>query len=186
MKITVIRSARKTFCLEMRFGELLVRVPNAATQVQVDAFLEKEKSWIEKQERRASENAEFVSPLTGEEIRELSNRAKTVFAERVAFYAPKIGVTYGRITVRHQTSRWGSCSGKGNLSFNCLLLLAPQEVLDSVVVHELCHRKHMNHSKRFYAEISRVFQNYDTCRQWLKENGAQLLLRLKPGEGEKC
>ena len=94
-----------------------------------------------------------------------------VIPERVRHFAPLIGVDYGRITIRCQRTRWGSCSAKGNLSFNCLLMLLPNEVVDSVVVHELCHRKHMNHSPLFYAEIERVFPEYRKCSKWLKENG---------------
>ena len=89
--------------------------------------------------------------LTAEELRALSDKAREVIAARVAYYAPRIGVTYGKITIRRQRTRWGSCSSRGGLSFNCLLMLAPPEALDSVVVHELCHRKEMNHSDRFYA-----------------------------------
>ena len=90
-----------------------------------------------------------------------------------------MGVTYNRITIRHQKTRWGSCSSQGNLNFNCLLMLTPPEVIDSVVVHELCHRKEMNHSDRFYAEVLRVFPNYPKCRKWLKDNGSLLMMRLK-------
>ena len=72
----------------------------------------------------------------------------------------------------------GSCSSKGNLNFNCLLMLAPPKVLDSVVVHELCHRKEMNHSKRFYAEVLRVFPDYWAQDKWLKENGNILMSML--------
>ena len=98
---------------------------------------------------------------------------------RVAYYAAQIGVSYGRITIRCQRTRWGSCSSAGNLNFNCLLLLAPPRVLDSVVVHELCHRKQMNHSAAFYREVYRVFPDYDRCRLWLRENGGALLARAR-------
>ena len=97
---------------------------------------------------------------------------------RVAFFAPQIGVSCGRVTIRAQRTRWGSCGRNGNLNFNCLLMLAPPEVLDSVVVHELCHRREMNHSARFYAEVLRVFPEYRKHRQWLKENGEALMARL--------
>ena len=88
--------------------------------------------------------------------------ARRCIPERVRYYAPKVGVDYCSITIRCQKFRWGSCSGRGNLSFNCLLMLTPPEVIDSVVVHELCHRKEMNHSAAFYAHVLRVFPEYRT------------------------
>ena len=97
---------------------------------------------------------------------------------RVAYYAKLLGVSYGTITIRNQRSRWGSCTSRGNLNFNCLLMAAPPEVLDSVVAHELCHRKHMNHSGAFYAELYRVFPDYDRCRTWLREQGPLLMRRM--------
>ena len=109
------------------------------------------------------------------EIDELMKEAKKVIPERVAFFAPLVGVTPGRITIRCQKSRWGSCSARGNLNFNCLLMLAPEEVMDSVVVHELCHLKQMNHSKKFYDEVLRVMPDYRARQKWLKEHGAELL-----------
>ena len=96
----------------------------------------------------------------------------------MAHYAPLVGVSYGRITIRCQRTRWGSCSSKGNLNFNCLLMLAPPEVLDCIVVHELCHRKEMNHSQRFYAEVLRVMPDYRERYKWLKENGHMLMAML--------
>ena len=118
-----------------------------------------------------------VEKLTMQEIQELADQAVKVIPQRVAYYAPKIGVDYGRITIRNQKTRWGSCSANGNLNFNCLLMLTPSEVIDSVVVHELCHRKEMNHSDRFYAEVLRVFPDYWKWNRWLKENGGQLMQR---------
>ena len=101
-----------------------------------------------------------------------------MFAARAAFFAPLVGVRYGRVSIRSQHSRWGSCSSLGNLNFNCLLLLAPEEVLDYVVVHELCHRLEMNHSPRFWAQVERVLPDYAAARTWLRQNGESLLARL--------
>ena len=109
----------------------------------------------------------------------LSEKAKQIISERVKYYASEIGVTYNRITIRCQRTRGGSCSSKGNLNFNCLLVLFDREIIDSVVVHELCHRKHMNHSARFYKEVEAVFPEYKRCHKWLNENGGIYLERLK-------
>ena len=112
------------------------------------------------------------------DIQELADRALETIPERVRYYAPLVGVTYGRIMIKNQKSRWGSCSSKGNLNFNCLLMLTPPEVLDSVVVHELCHRKVMNHSQKFYDEVLKVYPDYWKWTKWLKTNGDILMKRM--------
>ena len=84
-------------------------------------------------------------------------------------------MTYGRITIRNQKTRWGSCSSKGNLNFNVALMLVPEEVMDYVVVHELTHRKEMNHSQSFWTEVERVCPEYRKYRAWLKKEGTAVL-----------
>ncbi len=118
-----------------------------------------------------------VRKLTPDEIEQLRREAKKVIPGRVAFYAKQMGVSYNRISIRHQKTRWGSCSELRNLNFNCLLMLAPAEVLDYVVVHELCHLKEMNHSASFWKEVERVLPNYRKPQKWLKENGPALMAR---------
>ena len=178
----LIRSNRKTIGLEIRDGCLIVRAPLHASERSVRKVLEEREDWIRKnleisreQKRQADEQR-----LTSDDIRKLAEQALRVIPERVRYYAPLVGVTYGRITIRNQTGRWGSCSAKGNLNFNCLLMLTPPEVLDSVVVHELCHRKEMNHSDRFYAEVLRVYPDYRKWQTWLKKNGPGIIARMKP------
>ena len=113
--------------------------------------------------------------MTREKVIALAEEALEVIQTRVEYFARVIGVTYGKITIRNQKTRWGSCSSKGNLNFNCLLMLAPPEVLDYVVVHELCHRKQMNHSKAFWSEVEKVLPDYKEARKWLKEEGSQMI-----------
>ena len=174
----VIRSQRKTIGIQISpSGEVLVRCPKRLPEDMIRAFVESKHSWIEKQLTKQAAQPPMPA-FTDAQIRSLAAQARKIIPQRVAFYGPKVGVTYGRITIRSQRSRWGSCSGKGNLNFNCLLMLAPMEVLDYVVVHELCHRKEMNHSAGFWAEVARILPDYQTPKRWLKENGAALIRRL--------
>ena len=182
MGFEVIRSSRKTMAAEIRHGRLIIRAPLSATDSEIGLFINKNRKWIETHLAKAREKQrkmESCHKLTEDEIRALAKEASEVIPGRVAYYAPLIGVTYGRITIRKQRSRWGSCSSKGNLNFNCLLMLAPPEALDSVVVHELCHRKEMNHSERFYEEVLRVYPDYRKWYKWLKENGDALMAGIE-------
>lgn len=181
LQIKVIYSERRSISMELKPDTILVRAPKGMSRRDIQAFLNEKRNWIEKhlvklQERKAE--LENLQPFTMDEIRDLADKALAIIPEKVKKYAPIVGVTYGRITIRNQRTRWGSCSGKGNLNFNCLLMLFPDEVIDYVVVHELCHRKHMNHSHAFYAEVERVFPQYRRCQKWLKENGGLYLSRL--------
>lgn len=180
MEFEVIRSGRRTLAAEIKNGRLLIRTPQQIADAEIDAFVRQHRHWIETHLAKAEaqrRELERLEPLPEEELRQLAEQAQRSIPKRVAFYAAQIGVSYGKITIRRQKTRWGSCSAGGNLSFNCLLMLAPPEVLDSVVVHELCHRKQMNHSERFYAEVLRHFPEYWKWNRWLKENGPQLMAR---------
>lgn len=181
-EITVIRSKRKTLAAEIRKdGTLLVRAPMRLPESEIRRFLTEKSAWIRSHlamQQAIHAQLSALPPLSPEDLAKLRQRAKKAIPVRAAFYAKKIGVTYGKITYRFQKTRWGSCSAAGNLNFNCLLMLAPADVLDSVIVHELCHRIHPNHSPAFYAEIYRVFPDYKQCYCWLKQNGAMLTGRL--------
>lgn len=178
----IIRSDRKTVGLQITPQGLVVRAPRRVSDAEIQRLVTAREAWIQKHVLRMQEQQSRVVRLTDGELEELKKRARVLIPARVAYYADLIGVSYGKITIRCQHKRWGSCSSTGNLQFNCLLLLAPPLVLDSVVVHELCHRKQMNHSAAFYREVYRIFPDYDRCRLWLRENGDALLARvLKDG-----
>lgn len=100
--------------------------------------------------------------------------AREVFAERTAYWNTGYGFSYGRIAIKDQKSRWGSCSRQGNLNFNWRLLLAPLAVLDYVVIHELAHLREPNHSPAFWALVARQCPDYKTQRRWLRLHGHEL------------
>ncbi len=174
----IIRSSRKTLSIEVtRDGRVLARAPYRFPERDIERFIREKEERIKKRIEMIHDIRDSVQPLTKEEIKDLARSAKKTIPERVNFYAKQMGVTFGRITIRHQKTRWGSCSDDGNLNFNCLLMLAPAEVLDYVVVHELCHLKELNHSGSFWEEVERVMPGYRKPAQWLEENGLALMAR---------
>ena len=174
----IIRSSRRTISVQITLsGEVLVRCPKRMSNGDIRRFVERKSGWIEKHLEK--QTAAQLPAFTAEQIQALARQARQTLPKRVAYFAPLVGVTYGRITIRSQHTLWGSCSSKGNLNFNCLLMLTPPEVLDYVVVHELCHRKEMNHSARFWAEVEHVLPDYEIRRKWLRENGTALISRLE-------
>ena len=181
IEVEVIRSPRRTLSLQIREDlRVIARVPERMTDREVQRFLEEKRGWIEYHlgKARARKGRE-EPPLTPEELGALAQAAREDLPRRVARYAPIVGVTVGKITIRAQKSRWGSCSAKGNLNFNCLLMLCPEQVRDYVVVHELCHRLELNHSPAFWAQVERVMPAYKEATTWLKEQGGQIIRRLR-------
>ena len=178
----VIYSRRKTLSLSIdRPGDIIVRSPYYVPVKEIRSFVEKNSDWIENKLAKLEnirESADAAGHYSEEELKAISKRAAEIIPERVEFYAKTLGVSYGRITIRCQKSRWGSCSSKGNLNFNCLLAEMPPEVLDSVVVHELCHRIEMNHSPSFYNLVYSIYPDYDRWDKWLKENGKIYMQRV--------
>ncbi len=184
IQITVVRGNRKTLAIRI-VGEnrVEVRAPRTLTDAQITTYIKQNQGWIQNHLRLyAQKQAEKrqTPPFTEEEIRAMARQAVAELPPRVAAYAKMLSVTYGRITIRNQKTRWGSCSGKGNLNFNCLLVRCPLAVQDYVIVHELCHRKHMDHSPAFWAEVEKILPDYRERRDWLKKEGGKLISRL-PG-----
>ena len=175
----IIRSSRKTMSLEIKTdGTILVRAPLGIPKSRIQKFVEEKQEWILKnlvKIQKRDEQREQITRLSALERQHLQNKACVLIPRRVSYFAEKIGVSYGKITLRQQKTRWGSCSANGNLNFNWLLILAPPQVLDYVVVHELCHRKEMNHSPAFWKEVEAILPDYRGKRKWLKDNGWRLM-----------
>lgn len=181
-KVEVVYSNRKSVAIQIKpDGTVVLRAPYGVPKRELNRILEEKSAWIEAhlQEIKEQEAEQKALPkFSKQEIKELANKALAYIPERVKYYAPIVGVNYTRITIRNQKTRWGSCSSKGGLNFNCLLMLTPPEVIDYVVVHELCHRKEMNHSKAFWDEVEKVLPDYKSAKRWLRENGGELISRM--------
>lgn len=177
-KIELIRSNRKTIAIEVtRDCRVVVKAPKWISEREINRFIGEKAHWIDEhldKMKKRQEEAENKEPLSEQDIKLLVTRAKRIIPVKVMKYSEMIGVSYGKITIRMQKSRWGSCSGQGNLNFNCLLMRAPDEIIDYVVVHELCHRKEMNHSPKFWAEVEKILPDYKERRKWLKTHGSEL------------
>ena len=182
IQIQVIRSSRKTIAIRITGPNTVeIRAPRTMSQAQIDDFIQRHQAWLDKHLGIVSQREQEIAslpPLTSEEIHALAQQALTKIPPRVYHFSKLLKVTYGSITIRNQKSKWGSCSSQGNLNFNCLLMLCPPEVLDYVVIHELCHRKEMNHSPRFWAEVESIDPDYKAHRQWLKDEGNKLIGRM--------
>lgn len=184
----VERSKRKNIRISILTDEedcVLVKAPYRISDVLIKKEIDMHEKWIIKhinENRKIIDEVHKQGILSEKDISVLRNRAKEYIPHRVSYYAELMGIKYNSIFIRAQNTRWGSCSSKGNLNFNCLLMLTPPEVIDSVIVHELAHRIHMNHSKAFYEVIYTYYPEYKKWNNWLKENGKSILLRMKMGE----
>ena len=174
IRISVIRSARKSLGLEVRDANtVLARIPTRVSDRELKAFVENHRSWIlEKTEVMAErEEKRKSTPAPQPELLSKTDRMKIQLkiGKRVRHYCEAMGVTVGYVTVKNQKTRWGSCSAKGNVNFNYQLAFLPDELLDYVVIHELAHRRHMNQSRAFWAEVEKYCPDYLERREQLKE-----------------
>ena len=180
---TVRYSNRKSFSISLSPNEgLVLRVPFRTSDREIQHILLEKQHWIITRylEMQEKEKNRPVSDLTDAQRTALEKRyinaAKEYFPKRVAYFQQFTGGTYNRITIRAQKTRWWSCSARGTLSFNWRLMLAPPAILDYVVVHELCHLTHMDHSPAFWQAVGEVYPDYRTARKWLKDHGQELVL----------
>ena len=100
--------------------------------------------------------------------------AQAKLIEKAKRYADIIGVTYASVGIKLYKSRWGSCSVDGNIDFNWHIIMAPNRIVDYVVVHELCHLIHHDHSPKFWKQVERILPDYSECKEWLKLNAESL------------
>ncbi len=184
--IDIRRSKRKSIGFEIKeSGTLIVRAPYFLSDREIAERIETHHDWIEthmqilkEREEQERQKRSQIHKYTDDKIRNMAEQALKIIPPRVKQYAQIIGVTYGRITIRNQKTRWGSCSSKGNLNFNCLLMEVPEDVMDYVIVHELCHRIEMNHSECFWKLVEQTMPDYKSKKKWLKDHGHELISRM--------
>lgn len=185
----IIKSDRKTLEIQIKKDLVVVfRAPRYLSDREIMKFAKQKEAWIQKhlelmKRRKASNGAsdeasEPENKYTPEELESMKRYIKKLISERAASFAAVMGVSFGKITVRSQKTRWGSCSSAGNLNFNCLLALCPSEVIDYVVVHELCHLRHMNHSRAFWNEVAKYLPGYAEQKDWLKRHQSEIMRKL--------
>lgn len=186
---TVVRSKRKSYGIVVdEEARVFIRIPLRGSMTIARNLVREKRDWIfekvalqekRKQQREAHE-IQSESKYTPQQREGLEKRyreaAREYIPRRADYYAQQLGVSFERIRIAEQKTRWGSCSSKGTLSFNWKLMLAPPKILDYVVVHEVCHLKEMNHSPRFWKLVEELMPDYKECRKWLKENGSTLQL----------
>lgn len=174
------RTRRRTYGITMKpGGAVIVRIPMRGSISYARTMIEDKKDWVCKNYIRLKDAAPQALQKDKSDYEKrleapYRQAAKKYIPKRVRFYADILQVDYGKITIRDQKTRWGSCSSNGNLNFNWRLILAPPKVLDYVVIHELCHRKEMNHSTRFWQYVESIMPDYKEQRKWLKDNGSSL------------
>ena len=215
----IIRSKRKSIAIIVDMdGKVIVRAPNKATSLQINAFINEKEGWI-RSKKQIVENLPRSKPkkfISGEEFLYLGNpyileivdeqsiplilndrftisrfalpnakdvftkwykkQAKKVVSERVTKLAQDFNFEYQRIRITSAKTRWGSCGSNGSLNFTWRLVMAPQSIIDYVVVHELVHLKVKNHSKKYWLGVENIMPDYREYRTWLNDNGQILTL----------
>ncbi len=174
--VNIVRSKRRSMSIEIRTdGAVYARVPNRISDRMVKRFITNHARWIYEKRlamfarKKEIPNCPYDFPEWETMSPQEKKQAKEKIIARVENYAGIMGITYGTVTMRNQKSRWGSCSSKGNLNFNYRLAYLPQELLDYVVVHELAHRRHMDHSKEFWNEVGRYYPKYKRYKNLLEK-----------------
>lgn len=176
IEVEIIRSKRRSMAIQIRTdGSVVVRVPMHASDRAIKRFVSAHARWIADNRGQMSERRKKLADnpydIPAWESLSAADKkiAKQKIMEHVDYYARRMEIDYGSISMRNQKSRWGSCSSKGNLNFNYRLAYLPEELLDYVVVHELAHRRHMDHSAAFWEEVETYYPAYKKCRQMLND-----------------
>lgn len=169
MKYEIHYSSRKTISIKItRDAQVVVLAPYHTDKNKIEELVCKHEQWILSHLEKMEKRVQATPELTDEEIKRLKREAKVCLTAMVERFSKFMDLNYGRITISSAKSRFGSCSSEGNLSFSYRCILYPIEVQEYIVVHELSHLVHMNHSKEFYKLVASVLPDYKKRVQYLK------------------
>lgn len=153
------RSKRRTLSIEInREAKLIVHAPNRMPITQIESFIASHLKWIAEKQEKAK--ARMLPELSESEIIALKEKARIILTEKTEYYAALMGVTYSHIGISSAKTRFGSCSKRGSINYSWRLMLYPPAAWDYVVVHELCHLTHFDHSKAFWQTVEKYLPDY--------------------------
>lgn len=153
----------------------IVTKPTRASMVDIEKFIYDHRGWIIKQLEKHRQAGTSINRGTRKDYLAYKQTAKQLAEQRLKHFNQYYGFKYHKVSVRDQSSRWGSCTRKGNLSFNYRILFLPSDMADYIVVHELCHLKEMNHSARFWALVKMTIPGYLGIRRRLRNHSVKVL-----------
>ena len=151
-------------------GILAVAKPNFISDRAAEDFLLRKAAWILKTIDKMSCRRNFLNNGNRADYERLAPAARQLAAQRLAFFNASYNLKFGRVAIRDQRTRWGSCSHKGNLNFNYRIALLPPHLSDYIIVHELCHLRHLDHSRRFWDLVGQVLPDYAALRRELRSD----------------
>lgn len=155
--------------------QIVVTTGLLTPQIFINTVLSEKSTWIITTLKKIiAKNIPLPKKLTPTEKKDLKIKTQRLLDAKLDFFGPQIGVTWNRVTLRNQSTRWGSCSSSGNLNFNYKLSQVPDHLFDYVVVHELCHLKELNHSSRFWSLVQQVIPDYKQRRKELHKYALSL------------
>ena len=170
----IIRSRRRTMAIEVnKQAEVVVRAPLRVSDHEINMFLWRSRKWILNTQEEARSKMQQAAIKKSEDSRDeqwYRKHAAQIIPERVEYYASELGLKYTRVRISSAKRIWGSCSGQNSLSFSWRLAMAPVEVIDYIVVHELTHTIHKNHGKLFWRRVAKSIPNHRQLRKWLRDN----------------
>lgn len=167
MEYTLIFSKRKTLGISIKNGEIVVRAPRGMRRSRVEYYIQKHRSWIDKHLEKEERDRAMNEALTPSQISQMKKAAKEYFVTKTAEISKNMHLEYGRVTITSARKRFGSCSSKGNICFSYRLMMYPEAAREYVVVHELAHLVHMDHSPEFYRLIEQYMPDYKERKKLL-------------------